>query len=96
MAPVAAGHTDAETAVITTTSNQITFYNIKFINTDNLDGAISSYVTLAASAYGDQVGFYGCSFIGWQDTILTGNPTGYAYSESSYIEEAINFIVSYD
>jgi hypothetical protein len=53
VAPVAAGHTDAETAVITTTSNKIAFYNIEFINTDNLDGAIASYVTLAASAYGN-------------------------------------------
>jgi pectin methylesterase-like acyl-CoA thioesterase len=96
VAPVAAGHTDAETAVITTTSNKISFYNIEFINTDNLDGAMSSYVTLAASAYGDRVGFYGCSFIGWQDTILTGNPTGYAYYESSYNQGAIDFIVSCD
>ncbi|KAH6664821.1 pectin lyase fold/virulence factor [Halenospora varia] len=95
VAPVAAGHTDAETAVISTASTQISFYNIDFINTDNLDGAASSYVTLAASVYGDQIGFYGCSFIGWQDTLLTGNPSGYAYYESSYIEGAIDFIWGY-
>jgi pectin methylesterase-like acyl-CoA thioesterase len=92
VAPVAVGHTDAETAVITTTSSNIAFYNVDFINTDNLDGAIASYVTLAASVYGDQIGFYGCSMIGWQDTLLTGNPSGYAYYESSYIEGAIDFI----
>jgi pectin methylesterase-like acyl-CoA thioesterase len=92
VAPVAAGHTDAETAVISTASSNIGFYNINFINTDNLDGTTSSYVTLAASIYGDQIGFYGCSMVGWQDTLLTGNPSGYAYYESSYIEGAIDFI----
>tara|TARA_R110002060_G_scaffold42741_3_gene54274 strand:- start:2179 stop:2661 length:483 start_codon:yes stop_codon:yes gene_type:complete len=95
VAPVAAGHTNAETAVIATASTKISFYNVNFINTDNLDGAIASYVTLAASVYGDQIGFYGCSFVGWQDTVLTGNPSGYAYYESSYIDGAIDFIWGY-
>jgi len=95
VSPVAAGHSDAETAVITTTSSKISMYNINFINTENLDGAIASYVTLAGSVYGDQIGFYGCSFVGWQDTLLTGNPSGYAYYESSYIEGAIDFIWGY-
>lgn len=92
VAPIPSGHTDAETAVISTATNKISFYNVNFINTDNLDGSVASYVTLAASVYGDQIGFYGCSFTGWQDTVLTGNPTGYAYYESSYIEGAIDFI----
>ncbi|CZR59142.1 related to pectinesterase [Phialocephala subalpina] len=95
VAPIPAGHTDAETAVISTATSTISFYNIDFINTDNLDGSTASYVTLAASVYGDQIGFYGCSFIGWQDTLLTGNPSGYAYYESSYIEGAIDFIWGY-
>lgn len=60
------GHTNAETAVLQTASNQISFYNINYTNTDNLDGAIASYVTLAASVYGDKIAFYGCSFVGWQ------------------------------
>ena len=93
--PITSGHTDAETAVISTATNKISFYNVNFINTNNLDGSIASYVTLAASIYGDQIGFYGCSFTGWQDTILTGNPTGYAYYESCYIEGAIDFIWGY-
>lgn len=95
VAPVAAGHTNAETAVVATASNKLSFYNVNFVNTDNLDGSIPSYVTLAGSVYGDQIGFYGCSFVGWQDTLLTGNPTGYAYYESSYIEGAIDFIWGY-
>lgn len=58
VAPVAAGHTDAETAVIATVSSRISFYNLDFVNPDNLDGSVASYVTLAASVYGDQIGFY--------------------------------------
>ncbi|MCJ1309857.1 hypothetical protein MMC25_003518 [Agyrium rufum] len=95
VAPIPAGHNDAETAVATTTSNQISFYNINFINTLNLDGAIASYVTLAGSTYGDKIAFYGCSFVGWQDTLLTGSTTGYQYYESCYIEGAIDFIWGY-
>lgn len=56
---------------------------------------IASYVTLAASVYGGQIGFYGCSSIGWQDALLTGSPAGYAYYESSYIDGAIGFIWGY-
>ena len=55
VAPIAPGHNDAETAVIATASNQISFYNVDFINTGNLDGATASYVTLAASVYGDKM-----------------------------------------
>lgn len=89
------GHSDAETAVIATASNNIAFYNVNFINTDNSDGATASYVTLAASVYGNHIGFYGCSFVGWQDTLLTGASSGYQYYESCYIEGAIDFIWGY-
>lgn len=95
VAPIAAGRTDADTATFATASNKISVYNVNFINTENLDGSTTSYVTLASSIYGDQIGFYGCSFVGWQDTLLTGNPAGYAYYESSYIEGAIDFIWGY-
>ncbi|KUI62864.1 Pectinesterase [Cytospora mali] len=89
------GHSDAETAVISTASNNIAFYNVNFINTMNLDGATSSFVTLAASIYGSHIGFYGCSFQGWQDTLLTGATAGYQYYESCYIDGAIDFIWGY-
>ncbi|ROV90080.1 hypothetical protein VMCG_09795 [Cytospora schulzeri] len=89
------GHSDAETAVIATASNSIAFYNVNFINTENLDGATPSYVTLAASIYGSHIGFYGCSFKGWQDTLLTGASNGYQYYESCYIDGAIDFIWGY-
>ena len=95
VAPIPSGHHDQETAVLATTSNQISFYNINFINTDNLDGATASYVTLAGATYGDRIALYGCSLVGWQDTLLTGSTTGYQYYESSYIEGAIDFIWGY-
>ncbi|KAI1095715.1 carbohydrate esterase family 8 protein [Rostrohypoxylon terebratum] len=92
VSPLPAGHSDPETAVISTASSNVAFYNVNFINTDNLDGAIASYVTLAASIYGSHIGFYGCNFTGWQDTLLTGSTNGYQYYESSYIEGAIDFV----
>ncbi|GFF27143.1 pectinesterase [Aspergillus udagawae] len=95
VSPLPTGHSDAETATLSTASNKIALYNINIINSDNLDGSQSSYVTLAASIYGSQIGFYGCSFIGWQDTLLTGSTAGYQYYESCYIEGAIDFIWGY-
>ncbi|KAJ5730249.1 Pectinesterase catalytic [Penicillium malachiteum] len=59
VSPLPTGHSDAETATITTASTQIAFYNINIINSDNLDGSESSYVTLAASIAGNHVAFYG-------------------------------------
>ncbi|KAG9841666.1 carbohydrate esterase family 8 protein, partial [Aureobasidium melanogenum] len=95
VSPLPSGHSDAETATIATASNRISFYNINFINSDNLDGLEANYVTLAASIYGNDIGFYGCSFQGWQDTLLTGATTGYQYYESCYISGAIDFIWGY-
>ncbi|KAF1354022.1 pectin lyase fold/virulence factor [Delphinella strobiligena] len=95
VSPLPTGHSDAETATVSTASNRISFYNINIINSDNLDGSEASYVTLAGSIYGTDIGFYACYFQGWQDTLLTGSRTGYQYYESSYIEGAIDFIWGY-
>jgi pectin methylesterase-like acyl-CoA thioesterase len=95
VSPVPAGHSDAETATFSTGSSRISLYNINMINTDNLDGSEASYVTLAASIYGNDIAFYGCSFNGWQDTLLTGATAGYQYYESCYIGGAIDFIWGY-
>ncbi|KAM0553030.1 hypothetical protein ACHAPJ_007575 [Fusarium lateritium] len=92
---IPAGRSNADTATIATASTKIAIYNVKFINSDNSDGATPSYVTLAGSIYGDRVAFYGCAFIGWQDTLLTGATAGYQYYESTYIEGAIDFIWGY-
>ncbi|KGO76096.1 Pectinesterase, catalytic [Penicillium italicum] len=95
VSPLPVGHSDAETATVSTASTQIAFYNINIINSNNLDGLEASYVTLAASIYGNHVAFYGVWFQGWQDTLLTGSTNGYQYYESSYIEGAIDFIWGY-
>ncbi|KAK6391431.1 hypothetical protein LTR65_004595 [Meristemomyces frigidus] len=95
VSPLPTGHSDAETATVSTASNRISWYNVNIINSDNLDGLESSYVTLAASIYGNDIGFYAVSMVGWQDTLLTGATAGYQYYESSYIEGAIDFIWGY-
>ncbi|KAK6073561.1 pectinesterase [Seiridium cupressi] len=96
VSPLPTGHSDAETATFSTGgTGKISLYNINIENTENLDGSVSSYVTLAGSIYGQHIGFYACSFVGWQDTLLTGNKAGYQYYESSYIEGAIDFIWGY-
>ncbi|PNS14722.1 hypothetical protein CAC42_1744 [Sphaceloma murrayae] len=95
VSPLPVGHSNAETAVVATASNRISFYNINMVNTDNLNGLEASYVTLAASIYGNDIGFYACSFNGWQDTLLTGATNGYQYYESCYIGGAIDFIWGY-
>jgi len=59
-----------------------------------LPRTFQNYVTLAGSIYGSHIGFYACSLIGWQDTLLTGQTDGYQYYESSYIEGAIDFVSS--
>ncbi|KAJ4310735.1 hypothetical protein N0V84_010814 [Fusarium piperis] len=92
---IPSGRSNADTATIATASTKIAFYNVKFINTENLDGSTPSYVALAASVYGNKIGFYGCSFVGWQDTLLNGATDGYQYYESCYIEGAIDFIWGY-
>ncbi|KAJ5741184.1 pectin lyase-like protein [Penicillium malachiteum] len=83
---------NADTATFSTDADNITVYNVNFINTDNLDGSKSSYVATAASVFGSQNAFYACSFVAWQETLLTGGPSAYQYFESSYIEGAIDFI----
>lgn len=95
VSPLPTGHSDAETATVSTASNRISFYNINIVNSDNLDGSQASYVTLAASIYGNDIGFYACFFNGWQDTLLNGATTGYQYYESCYIGGAIDFIWGY-
>lgn len=86
VSPLPTGHSDAETATFTTTSNTIAIYNINIYNTDNSDGAEASYVTLAGSIYGSHIGFYAVSMTGWQDTLLTGATNGYHYYENCMLK----------
>jgi len=60
-------------------------YNINVVNSYGIGSQ-----ALALSAYGTAQGFYGCSFVGYQDTILTD--VGTQYFGSSYIEGAVDYI----
>ena len=95
VSPLPEGHNDAETAVVSTASSRISWYNVNIVNTDNFDGAKASYVTLAASIYGNEIGFYACLLDVWQDTLLTGGTASYQYYESCLITGAIDFIWGY-
>jgi len=60
-------------------------YNINVVNSYGIGSQ-----ALALSAYGTAQGFYGCSFVGYQDTVLTD--IGTQYFGSSYIEGAVDYI----
>ncbi|KAJ5768736.1 Pectinesterase catalytic [Penicillium odoratum] len=82
----------ADTATVSTTSANIAFYNINIINSENLDGAETGYIAVAASVSGSHNAFYACSFIDWQDTLLTSGAAAFQYYESSYVEGAVDLI----
>lgn len=46
-------------------------YNINLANT--YGHPVEQSQALALSAYGDRQGYYGSSFTGWQDTVMTYN-----------------------
>ncbi|KAK4695646.1 pectinesterase, partial [Phenoliferia sp. Uapishka_3] len=69
-------------------SNGFTMYNINVVNSYGLQAEQSQ--ALALSAYGTEQGYYGCSFVGYQDTVLTD--TGTQVFAKSYIEGAVDYI----
>ncbi|KAJ5937084.1 Pectinesterase catalytic, partial [Penicillium verhagenii] len=83
---------DSDTATISTISIKIAFYNIDIVNSDNSDGSKASYADVAASISGSKNAFYACSFMGWEETLLTNGATTLQYYESSYIEGAVDSI----
>ncbi|KAJ6461184.1 carbohydrate esterase family 8 protein [Mycena vitilis] len=58
------------------------------VNVKNTFGSGSQ--ALALSSYGTNVGYYGCAFFGFQDTVLANQ--GNQYFGVSYIEGAVDFI----
>ncbi|KAL8293510.1 hypothetical protein RQP46_000211 [Phenoliferia psychrophenolica] len=63
-------------------------YNIDVVNSYGHQAEQSQ--ALALSAYGERQGYYGCSFVGYQDTVLTD--TGTQLFGYSYIEGAVDYI----
>lgn len=53
--------------------SDVSIYNLNIANT--YGHPVSQSQALALSAYGGRLGFYGCSFSGYQDTIFTTNGT---------------------
>ncbi|MCJ1310636.1 hypothetical protein MMC25_004301 [Agyrium rufum] len=76
---------DDMTATVRNWAANIAFYNINFANTYGKGSQ-----ALALSAYAGQQGYYGCSFTGYQDTILS--QTGTQVFAHSYILGATDFI----
>jgi len=79
-----AGTLDAS-AVISAHQNNLTIYNLNVANTFG-KGAPA----LALSALGDRQAYYGCSFKGYQDTLMAS--ANHQYYSKCYIEGATDFI----
>ncbi|ESZ97434.1 carbohydrate esterase family 8 protein [Sclerotinia borealis F-4128] len=60
-------------------------YNVNFANTYG-----AGVQAVAVTASGDQQGYYGCSFTGYQDTLYA--KTGKQYYSNCYIEGAVDYI----
>ncbi|KIM90510.1 carbohydrate esterase family 8 protein [Piloderma croceum F 1598] len=81
--------TDDASGTLRVHANSFAMYNIKVVNTYGIGNGVGSQA-LALSAYGTEQGFYGCSFVGYQDTLYTYSGT--QYFGHSYIEGAVDFI----
>lgn len=79
-----AGNNDASGTLRVKSSN-IHIYNLNVINSRG-----SGIQAIALSAYGGTQGYYGCKFIGYQDTVLAN--TGTQVYNKCYIEGATDFI----
>lgn len=85
-----------DSSAVNFASDGISVYNINFENTFGTASQASFQLRLpehieltcgkavAVTTNGDQQGFYGCQFIGWQDTLYA--KAGNQYYKSCYIE----------
>lgn len=82
---------DESTPVInakkTNDNTGLAIYNIKFVNTYP---QTKNTAALAADFYGNNIAAYGCSFVGFQDTLLANKGT--QVFSNSYIEGSIDFV----
>lgn len=70
-------------------TNYLNVYNLNIINSYGQGSQ-----ALAVSANGNYHGYYGCSFIGYQDTVYVNKP--HQVFKNSYIEGAVDFIFGND
>lgn len=84
MTSTEAGSLDAS-SVANIVSANFKAYNINFKNTYG-----SGSQAVAVTANGDQQGFYGCGFYGYQDTLYA--KSGNQYYSNCYMEGAVDYI----
>ncbi|KAG0149227.1 hypothetical protein CROQUDRAFT_40093 [Cronartium quercuum f. sp. fusiforme G11] len=80
---------DELSATVRIIKDDFAMYNINVYNTYGHQGHFSQAIALSGTG-SKQGHFYGCSFFGYQDTLLTLN--GYHYYSKCYIEGAVDFI----
>ncbi|KAF2714500.1 carbohydrate esterase family 8 protein [Pleomassaria siparia CBS 279.74] len=80
----AAGSLDASSTL------QVKSSNFKMYNINVANGYGSSAQAVALTANGDQQGYYGCKFDGYQDTLYA--KSGYQYYSNCYIAGATDYI----
>ncbi|KAF5017800.1 hypothetical protein F66182_10240, partial [Fusarium sp. NRRL 66182] len=79
-----AGNND-KSGTLRAKNDGLKLYNVNVVNSRG-----KGVQAIALSAYGNQQGYYGCQFSGYQDTVLTSQ--GRHYFHGSYIEGATDFI----
>jgi pectinesterase len=80
---------NVESATLRIESPNVSFYNVLVENTAGNAGP-----SHALSAGAPHLGFYGCGFTGYQDTVFVGKP-GVVF-KNSYLEGAVDFIYGTD
>lgn len=78
------------TATVFVHADRVSFENITFANDA---GRVGQAVAVMVS--GDMVAFYGCAFLGNQDTLYTWDPRSRQYYEDCYIEGTVDFIFGF-
>jgi pectinesterase len=89
------GFDNHHTAAVQVEADGVKFYNINFENTWRHEDKKKNQA-LAVSTQGDQIGFYGCKFDSFQDTVETegkgGRATGKQVFAKCLIQGATDFI----
>ena len=75
---------------ITISNDAMTHFNPRWFEDGKNDANVAQAVALHVEA--DRATFRNCRFLGFQDTIYTGNPDGREYFENCYIEGTVDFI----
>ena len=75
---------------ITISNDAMTHFNPRWFEDGKNDANVAQAVALHVE--GDRASFRNCRFLGFQDTIYTGNPDGREYFEDCYIEGTVDFI----